>query len=68
MVGLLNLSLALGTKRIRIVKNIFRKMILQELQKQALQLTTTERWELAQTLLESLKQKNSSNLKNKRFY
>ncbi len=43
-------------------------MILQELQKQALQLSTTERWELAQTLLESLKQKNSSNLKNKRFY
>ena len=38
-------------------------MILQELQKQALQLSTTERWELAQTLLESLKQKNSSNLK-----
>jgi hypothetical protein len=38
-------------------------MILQELQKQALQLSATERWELAQTLLESLKQKNSSNLK-----
>jgi len=37
-------------------------MILQELQKQALQLSATERWELAQTLLESLKQKNSSNL------
>ncbi|MDF5723682.1 MAG: hypothetical protein PUP91_25095 [Rhizonema sp. PD37] len=31
-------------------------MILQELQKQALQLSINERWQLVQTLLESLKQ------------
>jgi hypothetical protein len=74
MVVLLKLSLAIAlpkynlareTKKIRIVKNIFRKMILQELQKQALQLSISERWELAQTLLESLKQKNSSNLERR---
>jgi hypothetical protein len=35
-------------------------MTLQELQKQALQLPTDKRWQLVQTLLESLKQESYS--------
>lgn len=35
-------------------------MTLAELQKQALQLPTDERWQLVQTLLESLKQETNS--------
>jgi hypothetical protein len=36
--------------------HISRPMTLQELQKQALQLSTGDRWQLVQALLESLKQ------------
>ena len=38
-------------------------MTLQELQKQALQLSTKERWQLVQTLLESLKPETYLRLK-----
>ena len=38
-------------------------MTLQELQKQALQLPTSDRWQLVQTLLESLKQESRPTLK-----
>lgn len=38
-------------------------MTLQELQKQALQMSTSDRWQLVQALLESLKQETHPNLK-----
>ncbi len=38
-------------------------MTLQELQKQALQLSTSDRWQLVQVLLESLKQEAHPKLK-----
>lgn len=38
-------------------------MTLQELQKQVLQLSTHDRWQLVETLLESLKQENQSDLR-----
>ncbi|NKB17524.1 MAG: hypothetical protein HC770_04545 [Pseudanabaena sp. CRU_2_10] len=38
-------------------------MPLQELQKQLLQLSTSDRWQLVQTLLESLKRETSPQLK-----
>ncbi|MCL1463107.1 hypothetical protein [Argonema galeatum] len=38
-------------------------MTLQELQKQALQLPISDRWQLMQTLLESLQRESSSRLK-----
>jgi hypothetical protein len=38
-------------------------MALQELQKQALQLSTRDRWQLVHTLLESLKQEANPKLK-----
>ena len=38
-------------------------MTLQELQKQALQLSTSDRWELVQTLLKSLKRETHLKLK-----
>lgn len=38
-------------------------MTLQELQKQALQLSTRDRWQLVQTLLESLKRETHPKLK-----
>jgi len=37
-------------------------MTLQELQKQAIQLSTSDRWQLVQTLLESLKRENPPKL------
>lgn len=40
-------------------------MTLQELQKQVLQLSTNDRWQLVQTLLESLKQETSLKPKRK---
>ena len=40
-------------------------MTLQELQKQALQLSTRDRWQLVQTLLESLKQQTHPRLKRR---
>lgn len=39
------------------------QMTLQELQKQALQLSTRDRWQLVQTLLESLKRETHPKLK-----
>ncbi len=38
-------------------------MVLQELQKQALQLSISDRWQLVQTLLESLKRETHPKLK-----
>ncbi|KJH70685.1 hypothetical protein [Aliterella atlantica] len=38
-------------------------MTLQELQKQVLQLSTSDRWQLVQALLESLKRETHPNLK-----
>jgi hypothetical protein len=38
-------------------------MIFKELQKQALQLSTRDRWQLVQTLLESLKRETAPKLK-----
>jgi hypothetical protein len=43
--------------------HIFRQMTLQELQKQALQLSTGDRWQLVQALLESLKQEVQPQMK-----
>jgi hypothetical protein len=40
-------------------------MTLQELQKQALQLSTGDRWQLVKTLLESLKQEANPKLKKR---
>ncbi len=40
-------------------------MTLQELQKQALQLPTSDRWQLVQTLLESLKRETNPKLKQR---
>ncbi len=40
-------------------------MALQELQKQALQLSIRDRWQLVQTLLESLKREAPSQLKHR---
>ncbi|MGL5941096.1 MAG: hypothetical protein ACRC2S_12005 [Waterburya sp.] len=40
-------------------------MTLQELQKQALQLSTGDRWQLVQTLLESLKREANPKLKKR---
>jgi hypothetical protein len=42
-------------------------MALQELQKQALQLSTSDRWQLVHTLLESLKQEANPNLLHHRI-
>jgi hypothetical protein len=42
---------------------LFRQMTLQELQKQALQLSTSDRWQLVQTLLKSLERETCPNLK-----
>jgi hypothetical protein len=40
-------------------------MTLQELQKQLLQLSTSDRWQLVQTLLESLKRETPPQLKHR---
>ncbi|MGB5709419.1 MAG: hypothetical protein WBM44_00715, partial [Waterburya sp.] len=66
-VGLMNV----GSKTIidqdlqlnRIGLYIFEQMTLQELQKQALQLSSGDRWQLVQVLLDSLKQESHPQLK-----
>ena len=45
--------------------NLFGQMTLQELQKQILQLSTSDRWQLVHALLESLKQEAHPKLKRK---
>lgn len=45
--------------------NLSGQMTLQELQKQALQLSTSDRWQLVQALLESLKQEAHPKVKRK---
>jgi hypothetical protein len=47
----------------RVDSHTSRQMTLQDLQKQALELPTSDRWQLVQTLLESLKPKTHPGLK-----